>query len=54
MTFRSWSNSYIRKKAAAQVFSSEFCEIFKNTYYTEHLPTTASELIFQLRKSSSA
>ena len=25
-----------------QVFSCEFCEIFKNTFFTEHLWTTAS------------
>ena len=27
----------------AQVFSCEFCEIFKNTFFTEHLRTSASE-----------
>ena len=27
----------------AQVFSYEFCEIFKNTFFTEHLWTTASD-----------
>ena len=27
----------------AQVFSCEFCEIFNNTFFTEHLWTTASE-----------
>ena len=26
-----------------QVFSCEYCEIFKNIYFEEHLPTTASE-----------
>ena len=25
------------------MFSFEFCEIFKNTFFTEHLPATASE-----------
>ena len=30
----------------AQVFSSEFCEIFKNAFFTENLWTTASEKIF--------
>ena len=25
------------------MFSCEFCEIFKNTFFTEHLRTTASE-----------
>ena len=28
----------------AQVFSCESCEISKNTFFTEHLPTTASIL----------
>ena len=32
------------KKALAQVFSCEFCEISKNTFFTEHLWTTASVL----------
>ena len=27
---------------STQVFSCEYCEIFKNTYIEEHLPTTAS------------
>ena len=30
------------KEALAQVFSSEFCEISRNTFFTEHLWTTAS------------
>ena len=30
-----------RYKTLAQVFSCEFCEISKNTYFTEHLWTTA-------------
>ena len=30
----------------AQVFSCEFCEIFNNTFFTEHLRTTASVIIF--------
>ena len=32
-----WSCSFIKKKALAQVFSCEFCEIFRNTVLTEHL-----------------
>ena len=35
--------NFIKKEALAQVFSCEFCEIFKNTYSTEQLWTTASE-----------
>ena len=30
------------KEALAQVFSCQFCEISKNTFFTEHLWTTAS------------
>ena len=33
----------IKKETLAQVFSCEFCEILKNTYFTENLRTTASE-----------
>ena len=33
------------KKSLAQVFSYEFCEISKNTFFTEHLRTTASEYL---------
>ena len=32
-----------KKEILAQVFSFEFCEIFKNTFLTEHLRTTASD-----------
>ena len=31
-----------KKKTLTQVFSSEFCEVFKNIYFTEHLRTTVS------------
>ena len=31
-----------KKETLAQVFSCEFCEIFKNTLFTEHLRVTAS------------
>ena len=30
------------KKAPTQLLSCEYCEIFKNTYFEEHLQTTAS------------
>ena len=36
----------ISKKTLAQVFSCEFCEISKNTFFTEHLRTTASDSSF--------
>ena len=38
-----------KKKTLAQVFSCEFCEISKNTLFTEHFRTTASGWIFSLR-----
>ena len=33
-----------KKETLALVFSWEFCEIFKNTFFTEHLRTAASVL----------
>ena len=38
--------NFIKKETLAQVFSCEFCEIFKNTFFTEHLWTTASIIIW--------
>ena len=37
----------IKKETLAQVFSCEFYEISKNTFFTEHLWTTASASRFQ-------
>ena len=34
-----------KKETLAQVFSCEFCEISKKTFFTEHLWTTASMLL---------
>ena len=34
---------FIKKETLAQVLSCEFCEILMNTFFTEHLWTTASE-----------
>ena len=31
-----------KKKTLAQVFSCGFCKISKNTFFTEHLPMSAS------------
>ena len=39
--------NFIKKETLAQVFSCEFCEISKNTFFTEHLRTTASGLTQQ-------
>ena len=33
---------FIKKETLAQVFSIEFCKIFKNTFFTKYLQTTAS------------
>ena len=33
-----------RRATPAQVFSCEICEIFKNTYFKEHLRTTAARV----------
>ena len=37
--------SFIQKETLAQVFSCVFCEIFKNTFFTEHLRTTATKIM---------
>ena len=34
--------NFLKKETLAQVFSCEFCEISKNTFFTGHLWTTAS------------
>ena len=34
--------NFIKKETLVQVLSCEFCEIFKNTFFTEQLRTTAS------------
>ena len=34
--------NFIKKETLAQVFYCKFCEIFKNTFVTEHLRATAS------------
>ena len=34
--------NFIKKESLAQVFSCEFCKISKNTFFAEHLSTTAS------------
>ena len=35
--------NFIKKETLAQVFSCNFCETFKNIFFTEHLRTTVSE-----------
>ena len=39
---RSEACNVIKKDTLAQVFFSEFCEIFKSTFFTEHVWTTES------------
>ena len=36
-------NKVAGQETLAQVFPHEFCEIFKNTFFTEHLRATASK-----------
>ena len=33
---------FIKKETLAQVFSCEFCQIFKNIFFTEHIMVTLS------------
>ena len=40
--------SFIKKETLSQVFSCEFCEIYKNTFFTGHLWTTASEFVTKM------
>ena len=42
-----WQSLFFNKKETlAQVFSCQFCEISKNTFFTEHLRVTPSLRIF--------
>ena len=43
-----WKNKLI-KKTPTQVFSSEFCKIFKNTYFEERLTANGCFLIFFMK-----
>ena len=36
---------YLKKETQTQVFSCEFYEIFKDTFFTEHLRVTASDFL---------
>ena len=44
--------NFIKKETLAQVFSFEFCEISKKTFFTEHLRTTASVIKEQKNKTN--
>ena len=37
---RAQAYDFIKKETLVQIFSSEFCEIFKNSLFTEHLWAT--------------
>ena len=39
--FKSKACNFVKKESLAEVLSCEFCEISKNTFFTEHLQTTA-------------
>ena len=41
--FRPQACNFVKKQTLAEVFSCEFCEISKNTFFTEHLCATASK-----------
>ena len=45
----SFFNKVTDLQTPTQVFSCEYCEIFKNTYFEEHLQTTASASVFLTR-----
>ena len=42
--------NFIKKEPLPQVFSCEFCEISKNTFFTEHLRTTASSCLVKTNR----
>ena len=46
------SGCFLRKTPVLEsLFNSEYCEIFKSTYFEEHLRTPASEnVLMKLRK----
>ena len=46
-------NKVYEKETSTQVFSSEICKIFKNTYFEELLGATASTLSVQFSSSFS-
>ena len=46
------SATLLKRQTLAQVFSCEFCEISNNTYFTKHLWTTASDIVFEVCKDN--
>ena len=47
--FNKGACNFIKKDTLAQVFFCEFCEISKNTFFTEYLRATASNVIYRFR-----
>ena len=39
-----FNKNFTEKETLVQVFSGEFCEISKNTFFTEHLWTAATKI----------
>ena len=48
----SQENSFIKNETLAQMFSCQFCDIFRNTFFTEHLQGVASALFWVEMKMS--
>ena len=46
-----YSQERFQKQTPTQEFSSAYCKIFENTFFEEHLPTTASDFFKQLQNS---
>ena len=46
MKLQAWGLQLYLKKALTKVFSFEFCEISKNTFFTHHLWATIAVFIF--------
>ena len=42
--------NFIKKETLAQMFSCEFCEIFKNTFFAKYLRTSASISLWSIKK----
>ena len=50
--FNKVAGLFIKKETLAQVFSCEFCEISKSTFFTQHFWTTASVNILYIFKKT--
>ena len=49
----SQENTLLKKETVVQAFPSEFCEIFKNTYFEERLRTADSDSTSVISDSNS-